>query len=256
MIVHQSSRLHVRICDCWANEAESPLLEILAQCLGFGGSRWNLSRSLPAADFGLPVDEPPAVGVKAAELCLDFEKRTSIAHRGLDLRPRTEDLPKPVLLDGLIDRYLDHLATRSFTPMTSKKLKQLIANFVEHRPPVAGGCPILNTAIDADDGNTVLRARVAKALRSWLSRLQVIVEQAREHRETRPGVDAKAVATLIVASLEGALMMSRLQRNDEALRCVQSHLNRYLDSEVAARDEGNVAIVSGRSARRPAIHVR
>jgi TetR/AcrR family transcriptional regulator, transcriptional repressor for nem operon len=115
-----------------------------------------------------------------------------------------------------------------------EKLKQLIANFVEHRSPVAGGCPILNTAIDADDGNTVLRARVAKALRSWLSRLQVIVEQARGHRETRPGVDAKAVATLIVASLEGALMMSRLQRNDEALRQIQSHLNRYLDSEVAA----------------------
>jgi len=114
-----------------------------------------------------------------------------------------------------------------------EKLKQLIANFVEHRSPVAGGCPILNTAIDADDGNPVLRARVAKALRSWLSRLQVIVEQARERRETRPEVDAKTVATLIVASLEGALMMSRLQRNEEALRRVQVHLNSYLDNEVA-----------------------
>src|SRR5258707_6375797 len=85
------------------------------------------------------------------------------------------------------------------------KLKQLVANFVEHRSPVAGGCPILNTATDAHDGNTVLRARVAKALRSWLGRLQVIVEQARKQRETRPGVDAKAVATVILASLE-ALM--------------------------------------------------
>jgi TetR/AcrR family transcriptional repressor of nem operon len=115
-----------------------------------------------------------------------------------------------------------------------EKLKQLVANFVDYRSPVAGGCPILNTAIDADDGNPVLRARVAKALRSWLSRLQTIVEQAHEHGETRPGVDPKLVATLIVASLEGALMMSRLQRNDEALRRVQSHLNRYLESDVAA----------------------
>src|SRR6266849_918370 len=115
-----------------------------------------------------------------------------------------------------------------------EKLVQLIANFVDYRSPVAGGCPILNTAIDADDGNPVLRARVAKALRSWLSRLQTIVEQAHEHGETRPGVDPKLVATLIVASLEGALMMSRLQRNDEALRRVQSHLNRYLESDVAA----------------------
>jgi TetR/AcrR family transcriptional repressor of nem operon len=113
------------------------------------------------------------------------------------------------------------------------KLKQLIENFIEHRPPIAGGCPILNTAIDADDGNPVLRAHVAKALRSWLSRLQVIVEQAQERGIARPGVEPKAVATLIVASLEGALMMSRLQRNDEALRRVQSHLNQYLDNEVA-----------------------
>ena len=113
------------------------------------------------------------------------------------------------------------------------KLKQLIANFVEHRSPIPGGCPILNTAIDADDGNPVLRARVAKALRSWLSRLQVIVERAQKRRETRPGVDPKAVATLMVASLEGALMMSRIQRNDESLRRVQSHLNRYLENEVA-----------------------
>ncbi|HWF46875.1 MAG TPA: TetR/AcrR family transcriptional regulator [Bryobacteraceae bacterium] len=115
------------------------------------------------------------------------------------------------------------------------KLKQLIANFIDFRSPIAGGCPVLNTAIDADDGNPVLRARAAKALRSWLTRLQTIVEQARERGEARPGVDPKIVATLIVASLEGALMISRLQRNDEALRSVQSHLNRYLQDEVAKR---------------------
>jgi TetR/AcrR family transcriptional repressor of nem operon len=116
-----------------------------------------------------------------------------------------------------------------------EKLKQLIANFMDYRSPVAGGCPILNTAIDADDGNSVLRAHVSKALRSWLSRLQTIVEQAEERGETRPGVDSEVVATLIVASLEGALMMSRLQRNDKALRRVQAHLNHYLENEVASR---------------------
>jgi TetR/AcrR family transcriptional regulator, transcriptional repressor for nem operon len=114
-----------------------------------------------------------------------------------------------------------------------EKLKQLIASFIDHRSPVPGGCPILNTAIDADDGNPILRAHVAKALRSWLSRLQTIVDLARARGETQPSVDPQAVATLIVASLEGALMMSRIQRNDEALRRVQAHLNRYLDEEVA-----------------------
>jgi TetR/AcrR family transcriptional repressor of nem operon len=115
-----------------------------------------------------------------------------------------------------------------------EKLKQYIANFIDRRSPVAGGCPVLNTAIEADDGNPVLRAHAVKALRFWLSHLQAIVEQARQRGETRPGVDPKAVATAIVASLEGALMMSRLQRNDEPLRTVQCLLSRYLETEVAA----------------------
>ena len=84
-----------------------------------------------------------------------------------------------------------------------------------------------------DIPNPVLRAHVTKALRSWLSRLQTIVDQAHARGETQPEVDPKAVATLIVASLEGVLMMSRIQRSDEALQRVQALLNRYSDEEVA-----------------------
>ena len=113
-------------------------------------------------------------------------------------------------------------------------LKQLIANIVDFRAPVAGGCPILNTATDSDDGNPLLRARVSKALRAWVGRLQLILKRAAARGELKPDVDPKAVATLIVASLEGALMMGRLERNDCALHCVQKHLNRYLDTEIAA----------------------
>jgi TetR/AcrR family transcriptional repressor of nem operon len=112
-------------------------------------------------------------------------------------------------------------------------LKQLIANFVERRSPVSGGCPLLNTAIEADDGNPILRARVSKALRSWVAQLQSVTADAMERGEIRADVDPKTVATLIVATLEGALMMSRLERNDDALRRSQQHLNRYLDTEVA-----------------------
>jgi hypothetical protein len=40
------------------------------------------------------------------------------------------------------------------------------------------------------------------------------------------------LATLIISSLEGAVMVYRLERNEEALRAVQSHLNSYLETEV------------------------
>ena len=85
-----------------------------------------------------------------------------------------------------------------------------------------------------DIPNPVLRAHVTKALRSCLSRLQTIVDQAHARGETQPGVDPKAVATLIVAALQGALMMSWIQCRDEALQRVQAYLNRYFEEEVAA----------------------
>ena len=113
------------------------------------------------------------------------------------------------------------------------QLKKLIANFIDYRPAIAGGCPVLNTAVDSDDGNPILRERVAKALRSWTGYLEKIVKQAAKRGEIKPGVDPKAVATLIVATLEGALMMTRVEGNNQALRRVQKHLNHYLETELA-----------------------
>jgi TetR/AcrR family transcriptional repressor of nem operon len=112
-------------------------------------------------------------------------------------------------------------------------LKAYIANFVNYRSPVAGGCPILNTAVDADDGNPMLRMKVTKALKSWRCRLRTVIEEGVESGTIRPGANAKAAATIIVATLEGALMMSRIERTYESLREVQRHLNSYIDRELA-----------------------
>jgi len=48
-----------------------------------------------------------------------------------------------------------------------KWLKQFIDNFVHRRSSVPGGCPLLNTAIDADDGSPILRDLALRALRGW-----------------------------------------------------------------------------------------
>lgn len=112
------------------------------------------------------------------------------------------------------------------------KLKQLISNFVERRPSVPGGCPLLNTAVDADDGNPVLRDHARKALKGWQERLESIIAEGIKAGHARPGVDKRKVANLVIASLEGALMICRLEKNDEALSAARAHLHRYIESEV------------------------
>ena len=55
------------------------------------------------------------------------------------------------------------------------KLRLHIDNYV-NTPSCAGGCPLLNFAVDADDGNPALRTRVRKALKGWEDFLAKIVE--------------------------------------------------------------------------------
>ena len=71
-----------------------------------------------------------------------------------------------------------------------------------------------------------------KGLYEWRDRLSSIVDSGIKRGEIRRGVDAKEVATLIISSLEGALVIGRLERNREALVTAQSHLERYLENEV------------------------
>jgi TetR/AcrR family transcriptional regulator, transcriptional repressor for nem operon len=114
------------------------------------------------------------------------------------------------------------------------RLKQLLANFVERRGIIPGGCPLLNTAIDTDDGNSVLRERARSALRGWRDYIVSIVRDGIKAGEIRPKTDAKKLAIVMISSLEGAVMAYRLERDDEQLRTIRAHLENYLEREVRA----------------------
>ena len=119
---------------------------------------------------------------------------------------------------------------------TVDRLKQVVRNFRDRRAGlVPGGCPLLNTAIDSDDGNPRLRAKARQALSSWLDRLRSIVEEGQGRGEVRPDVDSAKLATLIASTLEGSLMVSRLQRKDDPLDLACRHLEEYLEIKVRAR---------------------
>jgi TetR/AcrR family transcriptional regulator, transcriptional repressor for nem operon len=119
-------------------------------------------------------------------------------------------------------------------PNAVDRLKQLVANFVERRGTIPGGCPLLNTAVDTDDGNPVLRERARHALRGWRSFIISAIRAGIKAREIRPKIDPEKVATLIISSLEGAIMLYRLERNEESLRAIQAHLDNYFEAELRA----------------------
>ncbi len=121
-------------------------------------------------------------------------------------------------------------------PNAVDRLNRFIINFRERRTGlVPGGCPLLNTAIEADDTNPQLRARVRKALDSWIARRQAIIQEGQKRGEILRNVDASQLATLIVSTLEGALVLSRIQRTYDPLDAACAHLKDHLEASVRAR---------------------
>src|SRR5260370_30048874 len=93
---------------------------------------------------------------------------------------------------------------------TVDRLKQLVANFVERRGTIPGGCPLLNTAIYTDYVNSGLRERARKALRGWRGYIISLISAGIKAREIRPSIDATKLSTLTISSLQGPLIVSLL----------------------------------------------
>ena len=166
------------------------------------------------------ADLMEATGLEKGGIYRHFPSKEAIAAEAFDyaweeaFQERVRDLG---IISGSIDR-----------------LKHLITNFVERRSSIPGGCPLLNTAVESDDGNPVLRERARQALGKWQDLLTSVITEGVQQGEIRSGVDPRRLALLVISTLEGALMISRLERNRDALVAARSHLDRYLDKEVRA----------------------
>jgi AcrR family transcriptional regulator len=110
-----------------------------------------------------------------------------------------------------------------------ERMKYLLRRFVEAPSPLPGGCPLMNVAIDSDDGNPVLRGIAREAIAEWKKRIIETVREGIERGEIRAGTDPGRISNVVVAALEGALMISRIEKNRTAVQDAAAVLDGVLD---------------------------
>ncbi len=96
-------------------------------------------------------------------------------------------------------------------------------------PLMKGGCPLMNTAIEADDTNPELRRRAKVAIERWRARLESVLEEGVGSGEIRR-IDCAAAASAIVATVEGAVMLAKLYGDRSHLDAGLDHLEDYFRS--------------------------
>jgi TetR/AcrR family transcriptional repressor of nem operon len=107
-------------------------------------------------------------------------------------------------------------------------LLDVYRNVVE-KPFLAGGCPLLNTAVEADDTSPALRDRARAALDRWRLVVTTALARAVAAGKLDPH-DAPAIATMTIAAIEGGVMLARIYRDGSHIARVAAELTRYLET--------------------------
>jgi len=137
--------------------------------------------------------------------------------------------------DKLEEEALGYLTGLMFEHLTKRikveknagdKLRSIVSFFESYisKPPIKGGCPLLNAAIEADDSSPQLRKKANSILEILKNSIYHILTKGIEYGQIKKAVDKNYFATVMIASLEGGIMMSKLNRYDKDIRIVIRHL--------------------------------
>jgi TetR/AcrR family transcriptional regulator, transcriptional repressor for nem operon len=91
-----------------------------------------------------------------------------------------------------------------------------------------GGCALGNLAAELSDVHEGFRARLASVFAAWRERITVALRRAQEQGEADGQCRPEAVADFLVASLEGAILLTKLTKDITVMEQCVIEMKRYL----------------------------
>lgn len=161
-----------------------------------------------------------ATGIQKGGLYRHFASREELAHEAFDFA-----------VGQVRDRLLAAIEGRTDA---CDRLLALLASYDGDtlELPLPGGCPIMNSAIESDHADPALRQRARDAMSAWHTLLLRIVLAGLRDGQIRRGVSPQEVASIFIASIEGAVMLTQLHGDASHWHAVRRHLAAYVEHEL------------------------
>jgi TetR/AcrR family transcriptional repressor of nem operon len=138
---------------------------------------------------------------------------------------------------AILDRFVQVFLERTLEPCFSSsgddplaQIRCFIARVLEAQRErnCVGGCQLGNLAAELSDVHEGFRMRLAVVFSKWRERLTRALTEAQAGGAVSPACQPAAVAQFLVASLEGALLMTKLTKDITVMEQCVAELGRYL----------------------------
>lgn len=141
-------------------------------------------------------------------------------------------------LSGQVIDYALKRMTEKIIEVVSKGItaKEKIFAFMDfYKNPIeteiSGGCPIFNTAVEADDNYPKIKEKVAEVLRNGQQSIIAVLEEGKKNGEFSSQLDSGVFAFKMVAAIEGGVIMCRTMNTVKPMysliNSLKEELNQY-----------------------------
>ena len=111
------------------------------------------------------------------------------------------------------------------------KLIAIIDFYEEYlsKPPIPGGCPVLNSSIEADDSLPFLRSKVIRSIALLKDSLIKMINRGVREGQIKPDVDAEEFANFFYATVEGAISVSRIEGDSRSFTFIKRFMKKQIE---------------------------
>lgn len=151
-------------------------------------------------------DLTEATGLTKGSIYGNFENKDEVALAAFDYNHRR-----------VVNRISERLGGKHASAID--KLKAYISVYAEMPKDaiLQYGCPVLNTATEADDTHPELRKRAQMAVQMWKRNVESIIKEGQEQKQIRKSVDAAEFAYGFIAVIEGGVMLWKLTGHNDVM---------------------------------------
>ncbi|WP_128894343.1 TetR/AcrR family transcriptional regulator [Longirhabdus pacifica] len=97
-----------------------------------------------------------------------------------------------------------------------------------YEPPMKGGCPFLNTAVESDASYPVLREPAVEQHKQMIKYIKSLLKQGIDDGEFNTEIDIGETASFIFSAMEGSILCSRLTKDKRHVEYTSRHIQYVL----------------------------
>ena len=137
------------------------------------------------------------------------------------------------ILDQIVALFLEKTLEPCFSAADVPRLAQIRCFLdrvldAQRQRKCVGGCAMGNLASELSDVHEGFRARLASVFTAWRERLTVVLREAQARGEVVEACNPESVGHLLVAALEGSILLSKVSKDIAVMEQCVIELKRYL----------------------------